>query len=262
MEKDHPVISSGGVSSAELLSNSAAGWYGGKMYGKGVMHAGMKERLAGGILPKGEGLRVLDVGCGVGRFLGYLGELGHRGTGVEISVASLGEARGRGYEVLEGNAEELGGLGLEAGSFDVVVFLDVLEHLFNPAATLKGAKGLLVKGGVYVVCVPNIGSVLGRWSLLCGRWPLEDAGLFDRGHLRWFTRENLDEHFGGVAVVEEGSLRSIPLEPCRRWGLWRLEKMQEEILGYLAKRWPSLWAHEFIFRLRPVEGVGEGVVEK
>lgn len=243
---------SGGTNAAALLAGSNEGWYREKMYGEGVTHVGRKERLAAGLLPAGEKLRVLDVGCGVGRFLTYLTELGHEATGVEISEASWREATGRGHRVMQGSAEDLRAQGLKDGTFDAISFLDVLEHLFNPAATLARAAPLLVPGGVFIVCVPNVGSILGRLTLLCGRFPLDDHGLFDHGHLRWFTRENLAKHFSAAAVLDEASLRSVPLEPCKRWGLWRLGKLQERVLGFLARVWPSLWAHEFIFRLTPL----------
>lgn len=248
---------SGAKNAAALLAGSNEGWYRGKMYGEGVTHVGRKERLAAGLLPTGEKLRVLDVGCGVGRFLTHLAELGHEAAGVEISEASWREAADRGHRVMQGSAEDLGALGLRNGTFDAISFLDVLEHLFNPAATLAHAAPLLVPGGVFIVCVPNVGSILGRLTLLRGRFPLDDHGLFDHGHLRWFTRENLAQHFAAAAVLDESSLRSVPLEPCQRWGLWRVGKLQERILGFLADIWPSLWAHEFIFRLTPLPSVGQ-----
>ena len=248
---------SSGTNAAALLADSNEGWYRGKMYGEGVTHVGRKERMAGSLLPAGEKLRVLDVGCGVGRFLTHLTELGHEATGVEISEASCREATARGHRVVLGSAENLLGHGWQEGTLNAVTFLDVLEHLFNPAATLAHAAPLLAPGGVFIVCVPNIGSVLGRLTLLRGRFPLDDHGLFDHGHLRWFTRENLAKHFAAAAVLDAGSLRSVPLEPCQRWGLWRLEKLQERVLGFLAQVWPSLWAHEFIFRLTPLPSGGK-----
>ena len=240
---------SGSTNAAALLAGSNEGWYRGKMYGEGVTHAGRKERLAASLLPAGAKLRVLDVGCGVGRFLTHLKELGHEAEGVEISEASCREATARGHRVMRGSAEDLRAHGLKDGAFNAISYLDVLEHLFNPAATLAHAAPFLVPGGVFIVCVPNIGSLLGRLTLLSGRFPLDDHGLFDHGHLRWFTRENLAKHFAAAAVLDEASLRSVPLEPCKRWGLWRLGKLQERVLGFLAGVWPSLWAHEFIFRL-------------
>jgi 2-polyprenyl-3-methyl-5-hydroxy-6-metoxy-1,4-benzoquinol methylase len=243
---------SSGPNAAALLANSNEGWYREKMYGEGVTHVGRKERLAAALLPVGEKLRVLDVGCGVGRFLTHLTDLGHEAWGVEISRASCREAMSRGHRVVQGSADDLRGHGLTDGTLNAVSYLDVLEHLFNPAATLAHAAPLLAPGGVFIVCVPNIGSIVGRLTLLCGRFPLNDQGLFDHGHVRWFTRENLAKHFAAAAVLDEGSLRCVPLEPLQRWGLWRLEKLQERVLGFLAQVWPSLWAHEFIFRLTPL----------
>lgn len=249
----------GTANAAEVLSTSPAGWYRAKMYGERVTHVGKKERLAATLLPGGEHLRVLDVGCGVGRFLTHLAELGHEGTGVEISEASFREATSRGHRVVQGAAEDLLRQGLAPGSFAAITYLDVVEHLFSPAATLAHAVPLLGPGGVFIVCVPNIGSILGRLTLLLGRWPLDDHGLFDHGHLRWFTRSNLARHFAAAAEVDEASLRAVPLEPCQRWGLWRIAGLQERVLGFLARWWPSLWAHEFIFRLMPLPAADRSV---
>lgn len=243
----------GEANAAAVLASSPAGWYRAKIYGENVCHVGSKERLAARLLPRGEKLRVLDVGCGVGRFLTHLAELGHDGTGVEISEASHREATARGHRVVQGAAEDLRRHGWVPGSFAAISYLDVLEHLFSPAATLAHAAPLLAPGGVFIVCVPNIGSLLGRLTLLLGRWPLDAHGLFDHGHLRWFTRGNLAAHFAAAAAVDETSLLAVPLEPCKRWGLWRLAWLQEPVLGFLARFWPSLWAHEFIFRLTPLK---------
>jgi len=76
----------------------------------------------------------------------------------------------------------------DLGRFDTVIAADVLEHLRDPRQTLAHAVALLEPGGVAVVSLPNVR----YWQTfvevgLRGRWPREDAGLFDRTHLRWFT---------------------------------------------------------------------------
>lgn len=76
---------------------------------------------------------------------------------------------------------------LPDGSFDHVIFGDVLEHLYNPLAVLRQAVVRLSVGGSALVCIPNVQ----HWSvfvqLMRGSWPQMDEGLFDRTHIRWFA---------------------------------------------------------------------------
>jgi hypothetical protein len=80
----------------------------------------------------------------------------------------------------------------------------VLEHLRDPWGVLKRDAGLLAPGGTLLVCVPN----LEHWSfaarLLAGSWRYEEMGLFDRTHLRWFTRDGMRDAIlaAGLRPVE------------------------------------------------------------
>jgi SAM-dependent methyltransferase len=94
------------------------------------------------------------------------------------------------------------------GTLDALVMGDVLEHLRDPWAVLKRDAALLAPDGVLLACVPNIE----HWSfaarLLAGQWRYEPTGLFDRTHLRWFTRDGMRQ------ALEEAGL--VPLEAVPR----------------------------------------------
>ena len=70
--------------------------------------------------------------------------------------------------------------------FDVVLALDVLEHLRHPAEVLRRAVTLLKAGGFVCVSIPNIAHYTVREQLLHGRFEYTDDGLLDRTHLRFF----------------------------------------------------------------------------
>lgn len=78
-------------------------------------------------------------------------------------------------------------------SFDYVICGDVLEHLYAPDLVLKQAVTRLRPGGYLLACIPNVQ----HWStfaqLVLGHWPKEDAGLFDRTHIRWFALSDMLE---------------------------------------------------------------------
>jgi 2-polyprenyl-3-methyl-5-hydroxy-6-metoxy-1,4-benzoquinol methylase len=139
--------------------------------------------------------RVLDVGCGAGR----LGEAirarqGASVVGIELDPVAAGMAEGRLDRVLVGDAERLEP-GFEPGEFDCIVCGDVLEHLEDPGAFLRRARGWLGRGGVVAASVPNVRHHLVVASLLEGNWTYESAGLLDETHLGFFTRRDLFDLF-------------------------------------------------------------------
>jgi SAM-dependent methyltransferase len=100
--------------------------------------------------------RVLDVGCGDGSFLEALARQGWEVCGTELSESIAATARQRlGAGVRTGGID---GAGFGAGSFDLITFWHVLEHLDDPKLALTEARRLVKADGHVVVAVPNIES--------------------------------------------------------------------------------------------------------
>lgn len=98
------------------------------------------------------GNRLLEVGCAYGTLLAFLRDRGWDATGVEVSPLSSERARSElGLDVRTGRLEEAA---FEDGSFDVVLMLDVLEHLHRPFDTLWEVSRVLAPGGTLVVQCP------------------------------------------------------------------------------------------------------------
>ena len=151
---------------------------------------------------------VLDVGCGaggLGRGLRARGSAA-RLIGVEPDPELAAHAEAH-YDAVHRIDIERQAPPLGPGSLDVLVYGDVLEHLRDPWAVLKRDAAMLATGGTLLVCVPN----LEHWSfaarLLAGRWRYEEMGLFDRTHLRWFTRGAMQE------AIEAAGLKPVELVP-------------------------------------------------
>lgn len=87
---------------------------------------------------------------------------------------------------------------------DCWVFGDTLEHFRDPWAILKKIHQVMPAGGVIVACVPNAQHWSVQRRLTTGQFRYEPAGLLDRTHLRWFTRQTLFELFNhtGFAITE------------------------------------------------------------
>ena len=123
----------------------------------------------------------LDAGCGDGRFLAALSALGpvpSRVVGVDIADSILATARqavhaaGVDAELVRGNLERLP---LGDGEFDLVVSIQVLEHLLDPAAGVRELARVLRPGGTLLLSTDNRRSLVTK--MLNGpRWLV--AGLF------------------------------------------------------------------------------------
>ncbi|MDQ3671226.1 MAG: methyltransferase domain-containing protein [Actinomycetota bacterium] len=121
----------------------------------------------------------LDAGCGDGRYLAALALLGpppERIVGVDIAESILGTARrataaaAAGYEpeLVRANLERLP---LGDGEFDVVVSVQVLEHLIDPGAGLKELARVLRPGGTLLLSTDNRRNLITR-TLNGPRWAL------------------------------------------------------------------------------------------
>ncbi len=100
------------------------------------------------------GRRLLEVGCGTGDFVAFSREHGFHSVGTEPSFEAVQRAEAQGLTVhnmtLEKFAAHSG-----AGEFDVVVMLNVLEHVPDPVRTLQECEQLLAPGGILCIRVPN-----------------------------------------------------------------------------------------------------------
>ncbi len=104
-------------------------------------------------------LRILDIGCGAGALMRELEEFGEV-SGVDISPRAIEYCRGRGLtHVQEADAVDLP---FEDESFDVVVMLDVLEHLKDDAAGSAEVARVLKRGCLAILAVP---AFMFLWSI-------------------------------------------------------------------------------------------------
>ena len=93
-------------------------------------------------------------------------------------------------------------------SLDLILCLDVLEHLVDPWSVVKRLSPLLAPNGRLVVCVPNVRNWKFVANLLFrGDFTYRDAGLLDRTHLRFFVRQTAVElaEAGAVPVTWIGN---------------------------------------------------------
>ena len=83
--------------------------------------------------------RVLEVGCGAGELGRLLKQRGHYVAGVEL-VPEAAEAARRHLDHVVTADVEIDGLPFMSGSFDAIIFADVLEHLIDPWRSVARAR--------------------------------------------------------------------------------------------------------------------------
>ena len=158
----------------------------------------------------GRGKRVLDVGCWTGDLGRALVARGCQVSGIEIDEDAAEKARADLETVVAADLDtEPSSRLFPAGSFDAIVFADVLEHLRDPVAVLSDAANLLAPDGKIVISVPNVthGSV--RLALLQGRWTYTATGLLDETHIRFFNRSGVLAMFAAAGLVVDELRASI-----------------------------------------------------
>jgi 2-polyprenyl-3-methyl-5-hydroxy-6-metoxy-1,4-benzoquinol methylase len=97
--------------------------------------------------------RVLELGSAHGGFLGLLRLAGYDVLGMEMAAETLMKAKQ--WFAVDGVLGPIENCGQDLGHFDVIVLLDVLEHFFDPLASLRLAASHLTENGMMVVQTPE-----------------------------------------------------------------------------------------------------------
>jgi len=84
---------------------------------------------------------------------------------------------------------------LSGKNYELVLLLDVLEHLTDPKKFLLELKPYLAPNARLLISVPNVAHWSMRLSLLLGIWNYTDRGLLDKTHYHFFTLKNLEKMF-------------------------------------------------------------------
>jgi methionine biosynthesis protein MetW len=194
--------------------------------------------------------RCLDVGCGDGRTAGlWLRDHGCSYVGADMSSNAIQHARELGLDVF--NIDDASKLPFEAHSFDAVVCIEVLEHLFAPQTALSEIRRVLKPDGLALVTMPNAAywrrrlelSLLGRWNPLGDNLSLEQP--WRDPHIRFFTRSSLKNLLSSVGfnVLEVGGhggslLRDIPFVGKR---LYRAPS--SAVYRFFERRFPAVFGY-------------------
>lgn len=152
---------------------------------------------------------VLEIGCGEGNTLQWLRDsIGiKRCVGAEVNASAASRARDKGFPVYHVNVENEA-LSLAGEQFDLLLCLDVLEHLADPWRVLPVLVTHLRPGGWVIASIPNVAHVSVLLPLILrNEWTYESSGILDRTHMRFFTRKS------ARSLLESSSLKITAILP-------------------------------------------------
>ncbi|PTQ12760.1 bifunctional 3-demethylubiquinol 3-O-methyltransferase/2-polyprenyl-6-hydroxyphenol methylase [Sphingomonas oleivorans] len=158
--------------------------------------------------------RVLDVGCGAGLLSEPLARLGGEVTAIDAAPENIGVAsahaasQGLSIDYRTGGIETV-----EDEQFDLVVSMEVIEHVVDPAAFVRGLAGVLAPDGLMILSTPNRTPLSYLAMIALG----EGLGQIPKGTHDWSKFLTPDELTGMVeqAGLEVIDMTGIGLSPAR-----------------------------------------------
>lgn len=150
------------------------------------------------------GGRVLDFGCGNGTTANMLTELGYEVIGVDRSESGIAVARSAFPRALFHLGSVYDDLSPTIGTFDAVISLEVIEHLYAPRAFLHTFRSLLRPGGIGIISTPYHGYLKNLAIALTGHFDEHVSALWDGGHVKFWSIHTL-----GTLLLEQGFVQPV-----------------------------------------------------
>ncbi len=200
---------------------------------------------------------ILDVGCGNGStYAPLLRQYARLYVGIDLSFHALQQAHR--FQGVSTDLEQ--SLPFRPDQFDIIVCMEVLEHLFDPLSLLHHMREVLQPSGLLIVSVPNTAHISHRVRLLGGKFvagghPQTADTPWCDPHIRFFTRRALHAMlqaagFHPIATygIDTALLTSMPILSvvlARMFGReqTRLLSHQFDVLGHW---WPTLFAGHLV----------------
>jgi 2-polyprenyl-3-methyl-5-hydroxy-6-metoxy-1,4-benzoquinol methylase len=217
---------------------------------------------------------VLDVGGGFGALGEEFEKKGNKVCNIDSSEYAIGESRKRVAESYIADICDADKLPPEIKNrkFDVIVFADILEHVYDPFSVLEMYKKFLEKDGHVFISVPNVATWTTRLGILFSNFDYSDVGTLDRTHIRFFTEKSIKRMVKSAGFqIEKFDITpnfAKPFVPLLKKIIRKDDENHDPkaiiksryYQGYLkyaypieriiAKIWPSLFAFQFILILK------------
>ena len=210
------------------------------------------HRLALDFVRKYRPKRLLDIGCGQGAVAQACTDLDIEVHGIDLIEPALGSVKH--YWNLNLETDKLP---FDCLDYDLILILDLIEHLSHPEEfllNLKNSSSVSDQSLPRVIfSTPNVAFLPVRISLLLGRFNYAERGILDLTHKRLFTRSSLLKMLNECGYLVE-QIHSIGA-PFEIFSSGRIARLLSFVSTALARFWPSVFAFQFLLVCRPRPGV-------
>lgn len=199
-----------------------------------------RYRIVAGLVP--DHASVLDIGCGEGAFLRYLGAAkpSCRIAGADISSVAIDALAKDGIDGRLIDPDKPLATQIE-GAWDAIVLMEVIEHVVDAEALMRDVASLSPRR--VFVTIPNVGFLLHRFRLMFfGRFPVTSIFYHMKEHVRFWTLKDFQQWASHVGM----HVHSYHGQVDRPDMLVRL----------LARAAPGLFADRMVYELSPVREQG------
>lgn len=164
---------------------------------------------------QGNNISILDIGCATGANSAFLRDRNQisYSEGIEINPEMAGQAKQNMDKVIVGDIEQISVLSqLSERGFDFIIIGDVLEHLKDPWYILGELVKKLKPQGKIIFSIPNIRHIdVFIHVFIKGYWPYNERGIFDKTHIRMFTKHNIN------TLIDSANLSLVSLDKNFRY---------------------------------------------
>lgn len=176
-------------------------------------HAYLMPTVHAALARHARGKRVFELGCGNGAAAAEIAATGYDVAGIDPSHSGIAAARqiAPSCRLEHGSSEDA--LAERFGTFDVVLSLEVVEHVYAPARFAAVIAELLAPNGVAIISTPYHSYLKNLALAASGKLDGHFTALWEGGHIKFWSRRTLGQLFteAGFDEVDFARLGRMPV---------------------------------------------------